>query len=368
MHQPLKASDATKARMEDETTASSATPGRSASGSSSTSSTCCSSTSGNVFVSRETTLAEASLRFHADFLLRPTVLGEGGTCKVRAATCRRTGKSVAVKSFRRKDVDAHCWQIAKNECQCLPSLHHPNIVRLDRSYASDEAVHLVLEHLPGGDLFDRILANKGLDESGAARVAVQLLRALGYLHAQGLMHRDLKPENVMFTGKGSHGVKLIDFGLSIPWRQQKEALGCDGMWHQYAAPEVCSNASYDWRADMWSLGALLYTTMSAQFLYSGEGEEVAKKCRRGNVDYCRAFGSLSKSSQDFVTSFLVTNPAKRATVLKALSHPWLQKHAPVEAAAALAEVAPLAAVLEPAPRKASIPSCFLGIAALCNRA
>lgn len=321
--------------------------------------------------------------FESDYALEPGVVGVGGTCSVRAAVCQRTGKSVAVKSFIKDEVDPACWQLAANEREVLRCASHPHIVRLENSYVSDEAVHLVLERLEGGELLDRILAANGLEEQMAASIAVQLLRSLGYLHACGIMHRDLKPENVVFTSPDSQHVKVIDFGLAVPWRKQNGAHGQPGMWQQYAAPEFIGHSDYDWRADMWSFGALMYTTMTAQFLYRGKCVEVARKSRLGKIDVCKAFGCLSESAQDFVNSFLVASPAGRPDALQALSHPWLQKHAPAEVAAARAEVALLE---QTAPRTAlagtcetheweqrqeqsmsSGASCFIGLARWCSR-
>lgn len=299
--------------------------------------------------------------FEVDFAVEPTVLGVGGTCTVQAGTCRNTGRQVAVKSFARKNVDSGFWRMAKSESQILRSINHPHIVGLEGSYESEDAVHIVMESLEGGDLFERIVAEQGLEEKVAAGIAVQLIRALGYLHTQGLMHRDLKPENVMFAAPASKRVKLIDFGLACSWRQPKRQLGADGQWQQYAAPEVSAAAAYDWRADIWSLGSLLYTSLTAQFMYAGKPERVAQKSQRGQVDFCPEFFSLSMSARDFIESLLAPSPEARLDALQALSHPWIRQHARAEAAAAHAELVSLNA---PLPRNSV--SCFAGVAKLCN--
>jgi len=117
-----------------------------------------------------------------------------------------------------------------------------------------------MEYVDGDELFDKILAqpNKIFSEKQAAEYMKQIISALNHCHANGVIHRDIKPENIMLTK--ANNVRLIDFGLSKI---------CHGTFFNtqvmgtpyYMAPEMLDK-SYNEKADMWSVGVLLYTLVS----------------------------------------------------------------------------------------------------------
>lgn len=282
----------------------------------------------------------------AEFVVEDDLLGKGSSGNVRGAVSRRTGQRVAVKTFggamRKPEVQA----ALRRECRIHQATKHPHIVQAEGVYSSGETMHLVMERLDGGDLFSRIVkaAGAGLAEEEAARVTIQLLRALGHLHARGICHRDIKPENVVYFEEGGQDVKLIDLGLAAECRPGERLRRNCGTLH-YSAPEVLQQMGYDERADLWSLGALVYDMLVARRLYNGDDLlEVGWKARGGHVDYCRAFWSTSRPAQHFVQRLLTVNPEERLSVLEALGHPWLQRVAPEESEAALRELATFAAL------------------------
>jgi len=143
--------------------------------------------------------------------------GKGAGGSVREATCRTSGKHVAVKTLVADSTQAR--DRAHREVTIHGSLEHKHIVRIESSYHAGDAVHVVMERLEGGELLRRILQVQGFTEAEAAKITVQLLRALGYLHAHGILHRDIKPENVVYQAKGGGLVKLVDFGFACRRKQ-----------------------------------------------------------------------------------------------------------------------------------------------------
>ena len=135
------------------------------------------------------------------------------------------------------------------EIGVLEYVNHPNIVKLFDVYENGNEIHLVMEYLPGGELFDRISSNEdGYSENNAAHIIHQILDALNYLHERGIMHLGLKPDDILFTDSDGQTIKLIDFGVSrgAPrFAKLREKVGTV----PYMAPEgthCCYSFSFWW--------------------------------------------------------------------------------------------------------------------------
>ncbi|KAJ2394313.1 Serine/threonine protein kinase [Coemansia sp. RSA 2559] len=141
--------------------------------------------------------------------------------------------------------------------------NHSNIVRLERMLHTKDQLFMVMEHCPGGDLYENISTNPYFqlpnNDALIRRLFLQLVSALQHCHKQGVYHRDIKPENVLVTRDGLN-VKLIDFGLSTnePWCRE---IGCGSAY--YMSPECQGgiHTKVDRYAaapnDVWALGIIL---------------------------------------------------------------------------------------------------------------
>jgi len=274
--------------------------------------------------------------FEDDYEVSEKVLGRGVNGQVYEGLCKRTGKVFAIKSFEVKELKGRQLENLAREVEILSSTEHPRVVGLEAMYESEANVHLVMERLQGGDLFDRLMSGGVFGEPDAAHIAVQVLQALTYLHTRKILHRDLKPENVMFKESDGLAIKLIDFGLSCRREPGVKLTQMCGTL-QYIAPEVLQRHGYDEKSDMWSFGGLVYTLMTNKVLYCGSDSLIAKKNRLGAVDFSRAFKSLSEGARSFVLALLRVDPLSRLSALEALEHPWLRQHAPEAVEAALAD-------------------------------
>lgn len=116
-------------------------------------------------------------------------------------------------------------------------------------------MYIVTEYASGGELFDHIVQHKRLDEREAAKLFIQLINAVTYIHQHNVVHRDLKPENVLLN---DGFIKVIDFGLSSQYSPgQKLKTPCGSPC--YAAPEMLQGLHYDGLlTDIWSSGIILY--------------------------------------------------------------------------------------------------------------
>jgi serine/threonine protein kinase len=114
------------------------------------------------------------------------------------------------------------------EIEILRLLDHPNIIKLIEVYEDETHVHLVLEYLNGGELFEHISRVGTFLEADAINLIKCLLSALSYAHSLGIIHRDLKPENLIMANKSTHSaIKIADFGLATVMGYDKyETLQC----------------------------------------------------------------------------------------------------------------------------------------------
>lgn len=253
--------------------------------------------------------------FEGDYELTSQALGDGMNGTVRLAIDRRTGKKVAVKSFDMENMDDTMLDDLKREIALQTSLDHPNIAKMLIAYHSGSKIHLVLEYLKGGDMFERFEHSVPPAESEVACIVAQLLDALEFLHAMNMVHRDIKLENVMYVTGDASQIKLIDFGLARSWegpRKMSRFCGTPG----YRAPEVSSGA-YTNAVDMWSLGVLTHAVLTGDMIGSYAD---------GTPRFSERFAELSPEARDFLEALINIDPNARLTASQASAHPWMVKH------------------------------------------
>jgi len=186
-------------------------------------------------------------------------LGGGSFGTVYRGQHRKTNQVVAVKQvLRGKDVPKQ--ESLSTEISILKQLpHHPNVMRLhDTVSVTNDALYLMLEYCPGGDLAQVVHKQGSQPEPLVRRALRQLTRGLHVLHSHGIIHRDLKPQNLLLSSAWPHGtLKIGDFGFARQLAQQDLAATTCGS-PLYMAPEVLRGDSYDATADVWSVGVIAF--------------------------------------------------------------------------------------------------------------
>jgi len=261
-------------------------------------------------------------RLEDDYVVCEKVLGSGMNGQVRLATSvSQPGQRFAVKSFQLEGIEQRELDSIASEVGIYLSLDHPHIARLFDVYESKKQLHLVMECMEGGELFDKVVSKKDkrFSEDEARFALRQMLLALNYLHSHGFVHRDVKLENFVYDAQDSDHLKLIDFGFSKKWdasrSKMSQALGSAA----YVAPEVM-NRNYTSQCDMWSLGVVGFILIGGYMPFSGK--EVAAK--RGMYTMKpEKWDGISAEGRDFIRSMLEVNPAQRLTAQQALEHPWI---------------------------------------------
>jgi tRNA A-37 threonylcarbamoyl transferase component Bud32 len=204
-------------------------------------------------------------------------LGSGGFGVVYEAIDRRLQKRVAIKVLTRERTDdAQLLERFRGEALAAGKLHHPTIAgTTDFEITADGVAYLVMEFVDGESL-DKIIRRDGpLSVRRAARIAHSLCRALAAAHGAGIVHRDLKPANIIVRREadGSEAPKVLDFGLAKLMQKRDDAALTDtGQMLGtpiYMAPEqIRGRADLDGRADIYSVGVILYEMLTAHTPFS----------------------------------------------------------------------------------------------------
>jgi len=255
------------------------------------------------------------------------VLGVGANGKVVLGVSRHTGEKVAIKHLAFDSASAQDRIALVNEVEILLSLDHPHVGRLLHVYEGEASLTLVFEYLGGGELFDRVNECSKFEEQAAAGTIEQILRALRYIHSEGVVHRDLKLENILYDSRSSSVVKVIDFGFAMFCRDGEGMMAQNAGTIGYLAPEVVSSATgtCGFSCDMWSVGVIAYVLLSGEMPFGSSSEKnVLKRIRTGAFSFpSERWGSISDIGLDFVRRCLSMRPQDRPSATDALRHPWL---------------------------------------------
>ncbi len=208
------------------------------------------------------------------------------------------------------------------EVRILGKLNHPYIVTYYENFVVDNSLCIVMEFADDGDLLKRVkearTANESIPEDQVWTWASQLLQALSYLHSKKIIHRDLKSRNVFLMKNGV--VKVGDFGISKVLQFTDDLAKTNVGTPYYLAPEVCTGHGYDTKADIWSLGCILYELCTLRRPF--EGESLASIIQKVlNSAYEPINGNYSAALRSFVDSMLRKDPSERPNAQELLTVP-----------------------------------------------
>jgi 5'-AMP-activated protein kinase catalytic alpha subunit len=242
-----------------------------------------------------------------------------------------TQERVAVKILNRKEMkDHHMTRKVNREIRIMKMFHHPHIIRLYcllsyEVFESATNIYIVLEYIPGGELYNSIERKGRFQESEARCYFQQIISAVGYCHSHKVSHRDIKPENILLDEQNN--IKLGDFGLSNVM-QDGHFFNTSCGSPNYAAPEVISGTSYCGpEADVWSCGVVLYALLAGALPFDDANMSVLFS--KIKAAQCNLPHFFSDAVKDLIYRILNPDPISRITISEIERHPWYATSVPI---------------------------------------
>ncbi|XP_074039794.1 serine/threonine-protein kinase unc-51 isoform X5 [Leptinotarsa decemlineata] len=265
------------------------------------------------------------------------IIGTGAFAVVFKARFREDhSRTVAIKSILKKNL-AKSQNLLGKEIKILKELtelHHENVVALLDCKESSNNVYLVMEYCNGGDLAD-YLAKKGtLDEETIRLFLVQLAGAIKALYAKGVVHRDLKPQNILLAHDHKdpkpHEIrlKIADFGFARFLQDGVMAATLCGS-PMYMAPEVIMSLQYDAKADLWSLGTIIFQCLVGKAPFQASTPQALKQLYEKNCNLSPKIPvKTSPELCDLLVGLLKRNARERMNFETFFNHKFLKKASP----------------------------------------
>ncbi|CAB0013878.1 unnamed protein product, partial [Nesidiocoris tenuis] len=248
-------------------------------------------------------------------------IGKGNFAVVKLATHVVTNSKVAIKIIDKTKLDEDNLKKIFREIQILTKLKHPHIIRLYQVMETEKTIYLVTEYACGGEIFDFMVKNGRISEREACKIFHQIVAAVSYCHSRNVVHRDLKAENLLLDA--NMNIKLADFGFSNNFEQGKMLMTWCGS-PPYAAPELFLGVQYDGpKADIWSLGVVLYVLVCGSLPFDGDTLQLLKnKVISGKF---RIPFFMSADCEQLIRQMLLIDPERRLSIKQIRSHKWMSQ-------------------------------------------
>ena len=198
------------------------------------------------------------------------IIGVGGMAVVYKAFDNQENRIVAIKILKEEFISNEEFvRRFKNESKAIAMLSHPNIVKVFDVSFGDLIQYIVMEYIEGITLKEYIEKEGSLRWKDAIYFTLQILKALQHAHDKGIVHRDVKPQNIMVLPDGA--IKVTDFGIARFARSEQRTITdkAIGSVH-YISPEQARGEKTDEKADIYSVGVMLYEMLTGQLPFQAE--------------------------------------------------------------------------------------------------
>lgn len=244
---------------------------------------------------------------------------------------KKTDWEVAIKSINKKNLSKSQILLGK-EIKILKELQHENIVALYDVQEMPNSVFLVMEYCNGGDLADYLQAKGTLSEDTIRIFLQQIAAAMRILHSKGIIHRDLKPQNILLSYANRRKssitgirIKIADFGFARYLQSNMMAATLCGS-PMYMAPEVIMSQHYDAKADLWSIGTVIYQCLVGKPPFQANSPQDLRMFYEKNRNLIPSVPrETSAYLADLLLGLLQRNQKDRMDFEAFFSHPFLDQ-------------------------------------------
>lgn len=262
------------------------------------------------------------------------IIGHGAFAIVfRGRERKRPDQTVAIKCINKKNL-SKSQTFPEKEIEILKELHHGNVVSLLHFKETTSSLFMVMEFCNGGDLADYLHIKGTLSEDTIRFFLGQIACAMKAIHEKGIIHRDLKPQNLLLSHNSKHKVphpneihlKIADFGFARFLEGDMMAATLCGS-PLYMAPEVITSQHYDAKADLWSIGTIIFQCLTGSAPFKAANPPELKKLymKARTLDPNIPPGT-SKALKDLLIRLLKRNQKDRIEFDKFFSHDFLGKN------------------------------------------
>ncbi|XP_022056722.1 serine/threonine-protein kinase ULK2 [Acanthochromis polyacanthus] len=262
---------------------------------------------------------------------RKDLVGHGAFAVVfKGRHRKKTDWEVAIKSINKKNLSKSQILLGK-EIKILKELQHENIVALYDVQETPNFVFLVMEYCNGGDLADYLQAKGTLREDTLRVFLQQIAAAMRILNSKGIIHRDLKPQNILLSYAGRKKsnisgirIKIADFGFARYLQSNMMAATLCGS-PMYMAPEVIMSQNYDAKADLWSIGTVIYQCLVGKPPFQANSPQDLRMFYEKNKNLQPIIPrETSAQLSDLLLGLLQRNQKDRMDFDTFFSHPFLE--------------------------------------------
>ncbi|MGE5211977.1 MAG: protein kinase domain-containing protein [Acidobacteriota bacterium] len=243
------------------------------------------------------------------------MLAQGGMAEVWLAVDLTLDRKVAVKWLKPSlATDPVVAERFRREAIAAASLNHPNIVAVHDVFEQDGRQAVVMQLVEGKSLRQVLDTQKRLSPELTCHIGTCVAAALDHAHEAGFVHRDVKPGNIMMTSDGR--VLLTDFGIAKGLQSAEADLTSDNIMMgtaKYLSPEQVRGKKLDGRADLYSLGLVLYECLAGRVPFLGEtdADTALARLQRDPTDLTRLRATLPTKLVVAIHKLLARNPAQR---------------------------------------------------------
>eukprot|EP00850_Spirogloea_muscicola_P023136 SM000332S12441 [mRNA] locus=s332:24380:29360:+ [translate_table: standard] len=267
---------------------------------------------------------QQQLRVIGDYVITQQI-GAGSFAVVWKGRHKVWELDVAIKEIPTEKLNPKLQESLESEIAILKRADHPNIIRLLEIVRAPGRIFLVLEYCAGGDLSEHIKRQGRVHEAVARHLMSQLGAGLQVLRQNNVIHRDLKPQNILLSTRDANAVlKIADFGFARSLQPQGLAETLCGS-PLYMAPEILQFQKYDAKADLWSVGAILYELVTGRPPFGGANHiQLLRNIEQTEVRFPESLAAvLSPACISLCRGLLNRRPAERLSFEEFFHHPFL---------------------------------------------